>query len=436
MKYLLILLLATGCTRALSFEAQFGSGSDPGADLTVVQAADLARSDLGAGADLPSADLPDLRAGADLAPPGGDLATGALLFTKKTIVGQGNVYGVAAANLDGDGPLEVAVLNNDSDIEIYRRENTGSFVPYGVVPTCQFAGSFAAVDLDEDGDVDLIAGCEGAVTVLSSIPQVANVPNFSYTSMNFPYGAFQIVVVDLDHDSHPDLVVKEHQADGEGNYGISVFFGNQSDSPEQRRYITDQLGSFDRIEVADVDGNDLPDLIALREGQPILYRNLGGRDEPFGPPLTNLVLVSSPRDLLVTRVGSQRALMFAMNDDPVRRAQSYLAGDVNVGVFTTTNVGQGLDVAPFPLSLTAGDFNGDGRIDIVVGCDDHRQASVTGAMDFLVGSAAGFLPPKGQPILLRPNLVAAADINGDGRDDLVIADEDVASNVQVWISAP
>ena len=69
----------------------------------------------------------------------------------------------------------------------------------------------------------------------------------------------------------------------------------------------------------------------------------------------------------------------------------------------------------FPVSIAAGDFNGDGLEDIAVGVANPGTQGVTGVF-VLFGQATGTLAaPVKIDSSLYPASLAAADLNGDGR---------------------
>jgi FG-GAP-like repeat/FG-GAP repeat len=73
-------------------------------------------------------------------------------------------------------------------------------------------------------------------------------------------------------------------------------------------------------------------------------------------------------------------------------------------------------LACIPLSLTAGDFNGDGRIDLAAANSGDNTVSI------LLGSGNGtFQPQIPHAAGTSPFSVATGDFNGDGKLDLVVA---------------
>ena len=75
--------------------------------------------------------------------------------------------------------------------------------------------------------------------------------------------------------------------------------------------------------------------------------------------------------------------------------------------------GAPLDVGSRPNDLALADFNGDGKLDVVT-CNDGDTVTV-----WLGDGRAGFAPAPGPPLRAAAHLVAAGDVNGDGRDDII-----------------
>src|SRR5439155_9448953 len=75
-------------------------------------------------------------------------------------------------------------------------------------------------------------------------------------------------------------------------------------------------------------------------------------------------------------------------------------------------------VAERPETLAVGDVNNDGKPDLVVAC-------AKGPCVVLLGDGTGrFRPAPGPPLNHSGGEMALGDVNGDGRLDLVLADHD------------
>ncbi|HEX8290375.1 MAG TPA: VCBS repeat-containing protein, partial [Pyrinomonadaceae bacterium] len=79
-------------------------------------------------------------------------------------------------------------------------------------------------------------------------------------------------------------------------------------------------------------------------------------------------------------------------------------------------------VGSAPISVAAGDFNGDGNTDLVTANLNSNNVSI-----LLGNGAGGFTGPVNFPAGLGPNSVGVADFNGDGKLDLAVANQIVGS---------
>ncbi|AFU18122.1 Na-Ca exchanger/integrin-beta4 (plasmid) [Bacillus thuringiensis MC28] len=82
-----------------------------------------------------------------------------------------------------------------------------------------------------------------------------------------------------------------------------------------------------------------------------------------------------------------------------------------------------------PIAITTGDFNGDGKLDLAITDVDVGANNVS----VLLGNGDGtFQPPSSFPVGQSPVGIASADFNGDGKLDLVVANE-FSQNISVLL---
>ena len=81
-----------------------------------------------------------------------------------------------------------------------------------------------------------------------------------------------------------------------------------------------------------------------------------------------------------------------------------------------------------PNDLALADFNGDGRLDVVT-CNEGETLTI-----LLGDGRAGFAPAPGPPVRAAAHLVAAGDVNGDQKPDLALTHHD-RPGVEVLLGA-
>lgn len=94
---------------------------------------------------------------------------------------------------------------------------------------------------------------------------------------------------------------------------------------------------------------------------------------------------------------------------------SILSGDGVGGFSAPTNIAIGVN----PRFIVSGDFNGDGKIDLAV--VTYSSCCINSSVTILQGDGTGNFTVRGQPIPVGsdPASMAAGDFNGDGKLDLV-----------------
>ncbi|MCK4283949.1 MAG: VCBS repeat-containing protein, partial [Candidatus Brocadiae bacterium] len=167
---------------------------------------------------------------------------------------------------------------------------------------------------------------------------------------------------------------------------------------------------------ADLDGNDLPDLVVIHAGGTLSVL-LGNGDGTFSAatytignaPETVLVYNLNPGtdaflDLVVTNSGSNNvSVLMGEVDGTFQAATAYPAG---------TN----------PVGLALGDYDKDGNVDLAVTNQSANDVSI------LLGDGTGaFGAPTAQSLtLLGPVGVVTGDFNGDSKLDLAVAESGAA----------
>jgi hypothetical protein len=354
-----------------------------------------------------------------------------------------------AGDFNDDGHLDLAVLNQGSaTVSIYLGDGTGGFqlateVSAGNVPT-----GLSVRDVDGDGQLDLLVGNE-----FGDVLTLQGKGDGTFQPYRRASRAVTLAVADLNGDGQPDFVFADAGLDR-----VAVQYSAAGQPFSQDRQ--DGLLAPGAVQVVDLNGDGIPDLLVANSGgnSVVAYPGTGGGQ--FGPAHTffagtNPVAITVQDlngdgipDLVVANKGS--------NDVSVLFGQG--KGDA-----WTLTPGPRLRVGAGPVATALRDVNHDGIPDLIVsdgqahalsilfgvgdGFFDDRHPVVVplpadpGALVSLPGNPAGIallLPSAGeisvianlatpaQQVLFAtggtdPVAAVAADVNGDGFLDFIVA---------------
>ncbi|MDP1661158.1 MAG: VCBS repeat-containing protein [Phycisphaerales bacterium] len=289
-----------------------------------------------------------------------------------------------------------------------------TFTVSGPWPMATNPYSVAVADFNTDGLLDFAASGFGG-----SIGRRLADPNFpgtyaSPTTAPVALNLRGLAVADFNHDGRPDIATGCNGAGPPPGLSIAVLltgaggvFGSPVTYP-----VTGQVYDL-RVKDLNHDGN--PDVIAAIANTSLAVM-IGNANGTFQPPVTAVASVF-PAGFTVADIngdGTYDLVSTKYNDPPQVRVALGIPGTGGTGY--SAFVSYTVPAAFGPWGINTGDFNGDGRDDVVV---THR---VTNRVGVLIGSADGSLTPMttAQPGV-QPQDVAVADFNADGRLDVAVA---------------
>lgn len=346
--------------------------------------------------------------------PGSLVTIAGLSFVQSEIRAGAGEAELAIADLDGDGRPDIVVSSSsDETITVVKGSGYGNLSVGEPHAAGERPTHLLVEDLDGDGSQEiLIANHEtDYLTLLSEV-----VGEWVPSRLAAPVGPHPhfVVATDLNQDGHLDILVDDRQAEG-----VLVLEGDGSLRFRERGGGVDVGGDpYLGFVVTDINGDGIldvitpnPDVVGLAFGQGDgEFSRPTFHDPGFAPSAVAACDVNgdSFADLIAASGEGGREIAIALNDGK--------------GAFTPHfehSTVRGLK------KLATGDVNADGHCDVLV-------VSWNGGTTLFLGGSDG-IESAPIPVDGNPWGIVLSDLNGDGLDDLLIADGQT-DRIQVYLS--
>jgi len=315
---------------------------------------------------------------------------------------------LVAFDFNNDGKLDLASLCGGG-VGILLGGGNGTFQLSSSYAVAETTGAIGLGDVNHDGAMDIVALNADYVSVLLSNGDGSFATMRSFPRNNRTGG--NVIAADFNGDGHLDIATVDAFTNT-----LAIFMGNGDGTfgPEAD-YTTGNGPSV--LAAGDLNGDGRPDLVVgnVNDGTLSVFLNNGngtfrgpfsyGAASPLGIVLADfnhdgkLDVATSGGITVTVRLGNGDGTFGASHDYP-----TYLGG-----------------ASP----MAVADFNHDGNLDLAV----TSSLPVDGAVSILLGRGDGtFLPYYTVPTARWPVAVTSADLNGDGKPDLVVIANDMWGN--------
>jgi hypothetical protein len=347
-----------------------------------------------------------------------------------------NPSAVVAGDFDHDGVPDVAVANRDDNtVSIFLGNGDGTLRLLSTFAVGSSPDALVVADFNRDGNLDLAVANSGDNTfsVFLGNRKGAFTHSADYTSGTGPAGFFAvpawIVTADFNGDGIPDLATTNGNADD-----VSIFLGKGNGTFRAGASFTvvgaDSGTSDGRMIAADFNHDGKTDLLVEHldcpgrecfDGFTVFAGHGDGtfdNGHPFPLNTFNLDMPMIAADLNGDRVPDVIAPDQVVLVDPAT-------------VFTDQGTGGSINLltaGQAPVAFAAGDFNGDGKTDIVTANNgDNTVSLLQGNGDGTFHQLLRYAYPGGVP-----GGITGADFNKDGVPDLVL--DDAPGSVWLYMS--
>jgi len=346
--------------------------------------------------------------------------------------------GVVAADVNGDGKLDLAVFNkcgsdqnctvcllsrdcpNVGSVSILLGNGDGTFSAAPSLGVQGYANFGAAGDLNHDGNLDLAVisapNCQGCAYVTFFLGHGDGTFTKSYRTEDLDGGYYGVILGDFDQDGNLDFAAPASV--GLGPPQVYVLLGNGDGTFRTSPGILPFFFLTGGAATGDFNRDWILDLVVMDSHSALGFDiALGNGDGTFGTSSATSPLlaperppISLSRSMTAADFNGDGLLDLAFIDRLAMSLKVFLgSGD---GTFTERG---SLAVSQDLASINIADLNGDEKLDLAVVDGDAIFSLYLGNGDGTFQSA------------LRPNIgnmpsgLAIGDFNGDGRLDLVTA---------------
>jgi hypothetical protein len=335
-----------------------------------------------------------------------------------------NLRETVTADFDNDGHLDLATSNFDpttssSRVSVLLGDGVGGFGAPRHSAGGASGGALAVGDFNADGNLDLVTTHVYDVRVRLGNGDGTFQSPFSVPLQSGVTTPVSVGVADFNVDQTMDLVVVTpmEMFSGTGGY-IEVLLGDGAGAFTTSQ-LTEYFPSPSSLAIADLNADGVPDVVVAdygdgNEGWVGVWLGNGDGTLGSGSPSGTFATAISPTGVAVGDFTGDGIPDLATTSNAVGASLNVLPGrgDGTFAARIGSSAYQGH-------SLVAADFNGDGRLDVLVageGSDDY------GLLNLFLGRGNGTFEGLEDVDIRGWNLgtPAAGDFNGDGRPDLAV----------------
>lgn len=344
---------------------------------------------------------------------------------------------VAIADVNGDGKPDLVVADSsicdgdcgDGVVGILLGNGDGTFQPAVVYDGGPgYAVGVAVADVNGDGKLDLVVANQ-AVAVLLGNGDGTFQPGVAYgLAGDAPVEPNSVVVADVNGDGKPDLLVSLYGAQ------VDVLLGNGDGTFQPAVVYGPGCCGQGSLAVADVNGDGKPDLIVTAGNSDAVGIMLGNGDGTFQAQVNYDSGGVVPTSVAVADVNGDGKPDLLVANEASAWVNGFSSGPGSASVLLGNGDGtfQSAVVYPSPgpnyRSIAVADVNGDGKLDLLLaGCLNptawYCGGYTDGSLALHIGNGDGTF----QPAVLfdsggvGPISIAVADLNHDGRPDVAMA---------------
>ncbi len=354
-------------------------------------------------------------------------------FAKTDFTTGGNPRVAAIGDINSDGRPDIVTANYGSNtISVLLSTTPPTSIP-SFSSKVDFAtgphpASVAVADLNGDGKPDIVVVSVDDSTVsvfVNTTSQGASTPSFVKNNFHTGAAPVSVVVADINGDGKPDIITSNFTANT-----VSVLLNSTPTSAttatfSKKDFNTDNGPYF--VTIGDVNGDGKPDIITANNNKVdstvsvLINTTATGVSTPSFSAKTDIRVSIKPISVALSDLsgsGKPDILVVGNADTTLAILLNTTSPNSFVPEFST---GPSFTIGGNSFYVTSGDLNNDGKPDVVIANIFASTISVFMNTTLSNNSAITFSPRLDFKTGTNPAAVVIADINNDGKPDLITA---------------